>query len=69
MAFIVQDAHQERFENLDAVIGFAGEEQKHVYRLSLRSYLERGARFQDDATLGDGAHGLGFNEYGMAAPF
>lgn len=67
MAFIVQDAHQERFENLDAVIGFAGEEQKHIYRLPLRGYLERGARFQADATLGDGAHGLGFNEYGFDA--
>lgn len=67
MSFVVQDARQVRFENLDAVIGFAKEEQKRIYRLSLPSFLERGARFQNDATLGDGAHGVGFNEYGFDA--
>ena len=65
MGFAAQESRQEHFKDILDTLSFVDEEQRRIYRLPLKPYLEQGARFTGDKDFGVGDTRLNLNEYGF----
>ena len=63
MSFHLSKANIQQFSDFDKVLGFAAEEEKRLFRLPLKGFLLKGAKFFDDAGLGHTNSALSFNTY------
>ena len=62
MAFLVQKARTESFQDFDSVLKFISKEEKRLFRLPLKAFMEQGARFSDDQGIKGGDTNYKFNE-------
>ncbi len=62
MTFTVDAVRSEQFDDFDMLLSFVSEEEKRLFRLPLKGYIEKGARFNDEHGIGTDGDGYKFNE-------
>lgn len=63
MTFETQQANAEKFDNLDNLLKFVDKEEQSIFRLSLKPFMEKGAKFIEDKGIGIPSLFYSFNQF------